>query len=144
MGTYAGNIVLDGDQPAIKVVFNNEGNTVASNIQATLSTDNSNISINGNSGSDVVSYNSMAIGSSKTATYNIGNLNSINETQTIPFNFTLACGTTSTSCSIMLTYIKGNNPGPPRHRIGRYSKRHTSRLPQPQQRPSPHPVQLCH
>lgn len=111
-GSHAGNIVLDGDQPAIKVVFNNEGNTVASNIQATLSTDNSNISINGNSGSDVVSYNSMAIGSSKTATYNIGYLNSINETQTIPFNFTLACGTTSTSCSIMLTYIKGNNPGP--------------------------------
>ena len=31
-GSHAGNIVLDGDQPAIKVVFNNEGNTVASNV----------------------------------------------------------------------------------------------------------------
>ena len=111
-GTYAGNIVLNGNQPVIKVVFNNEGNTVASNIQATLSTDNNNININGNSGSDVVSYNSMAIGSSKTATYNIANLSPITETQTVMFNFTLTSGTTSTSCPIMLTYINGNDPGP--------------------------------
>jgi hypothetical protein len=111
-GTYAGNIVLNGNQPVIKVVFNNEGNTVASNIQATLSTNNSNININGNSGSDVVSYNSMAIGSSKTATYNINNLNTVTETQTVLFNFTLTSGTTSTSCPIMLTYINGNDPGP--------------------------------
>ena len=111
-GSYAGNIVLNGNQPSIKVVFNNEGNSVASNIQATLSTDNSNISINGNSGSDVVSFNSMAIGSSKTATYNIANLSSISETQTVLFNFSLSCGGTTTSCPILLTYINGNDPGP--------------------------------
>lgn len=110
--SYAGNIVLNDNQPVIKVMFNNEGNTVATNIQATLSTDNSNISINGNSGSDVVNYNSMAIGSSKTATYNITNLSPVTETQNVLFNFTLTSGTTSTSCPIMLTYINGNQPGP--------------------------------
>ena len=111
-GTYAGNIVLNGNQPVIKVVFNNEGNTIASNIQATLSTDNNNININGNSGSDVVNYNSMAIGSSKTATYNITNLSPVTETQNVLFNFTLTSGSTSTACPIMLTYVNGNNPSP--------------------------------
>lgn len=110
-GSYAGNIVLSNNNPVIKVVFNNEGNTVASNIQATLSTDNSNISINNNGGSDVVSFNSMAINSSKTATYNISTLNSFTETQTVLFNFSLTSGGTTTTCPIMLTYINGIDPG---------------------------------
>ena len=104
-GSSAGDIVLNDDQPVIKVVFKNEGNTVASGIQATLSTDNSNFSINGNSGSDVVSFNSMAVGSSKTASYSITHLSPITETQTVLFNFSLSCGSTTTSCPIMLTYV---------------------------------------
>ena len=110
-GSYAGNIVLNNNNPVIKVVFNNEGSTVANNIQATLSTDNNNISINNNGGSDVVSYNSMAINSSKTATYNISTLNNFNETQTVLFNFSLTCGGATTTCPIMLTYINGTDPG---------------------------------
>jgi hypothetical protein len=111
-GTYAGNIVLNGNQPVIKVVFNNQGSTVASNIDATLSTENNNISINGNGTSGVVNFPSMAINSSKTAQYNITTLNEITESQTVMFNFVLTCDNSSTSCPIMLTYINGNNPGP--------------------------------
>lgn len=104
-GSSAGDIVMNDDQPVIKVVFKNEGNTVASGIQAILSTDNSNFNINGNSSSDVVNFNSMAVGSSKTASYSITHLSPITETQTVLFNFSLSCGNTTTSCPIMLTYV---------------------------------------
>ncbi|MBO4655030.1 MAG: T9SS type A sorting domain-containing protein [Bacteroidales bacterium] len=110
-GSYAGNIVLHNNNPVIKVVFNNEGNTVANNIEATLSTDNNNISINNNGGSDVVNFASMSANSSKTATYNINTLNDFTETQNVLFNFTLSSGSASTSCPIMLTYINGDDPG---------------------------------
>ena len=110
-GSYAGNIVLRNNNPVIKVVFNNEGGTVASNIQAILSTDNSNISINNGGGSDVISFASMAVNSSKTATYNISTINDITETQNVLFNFTLSCGGVTTSCPIMLTFIDGDDPG---------------------------------
>ena len=111
-GSYAGNIILNGNEPTIKVVFNNEGNTVATNIQATLSTDNSNVRINNNSGSNIVNFASMAINSSKTAQYDISFVSSPTATQDILFNFTLTSGGTSTSCPIMLTYLNGNNSGP--------------------------------
>ena len=110
-GSYAGNIVLRNNNPIINVVFRNEGNTVATDIEATLSTDNNNISINNNGSSDVVNFASMAINSSKTATYNISTLNDFTETQSVLFNFTLSSGGASTSCPIMLTYINGNDPG---------------------------------
>lgn len=112
-GSYAGNIVLDDNSPIIKVVFKNEGNTVAHDIQATLSTDDSNIRINDNSGSDVINYASMSTNSSKTASYNISTLENYTETKDVLFNFTLSSGNTSSSCPIMLTYIKGNDPGTP-------------------------------
>lgn len=111
-GSYASNIVLNGTEPTIKVVFNNEGNTVATNIQATLNTSNNNISINNNGTSDVVNFNSMATHSSKTAQYNIATLNDFTGTQTVMFYFTLTCDNISTSCPIMLTYINGSDPGP--------------------------------
>ncbi len=111
-GTYANNIVLNGNQPVIKVVFKNLGNTVATNIDATLSTSDNNISINNNGTSDVVNFASMAINSSKTAQFSIATLNSITESQAVMFDFTLTCDNTSTSCPIMLNYINGNDPGP--------------------------------
>ena len=111
-GSYAGNIVLSNNNPTIKVTFKNEGNTVASNIHATLSTDDNNISINNNGGSDVVDFSSMAINSSKTAIYNISTLNNFNETHTVLFNFALSCDNSTTNCPIMLTYMNGTDPGP--------------------------------
>lgn len=110
-GSYAGNIVLNGNEPIIKVTFNNEGNTVANNIEATLSTSDNNIMINGNASSDVLNYSSMAINSSKTAQYSISNVNTITETQNVFFDFTLSSGGTSISCPILLTYINGTDPG---------------------------------
>ena len=109
-GGYSGNIILRNDEPTIKVVFNNEGNTVATNIEATLSTDNSNVSINNNGSSDVVNFASMATNSSKTAQYEISFINEFPETQNILFNFTLTSEGSSTSCPIMLTYIDGEHP----------------------------------
>ena len=109
-GTYANNIVLQGNEPVVKVTFSNVGSIMASNVQAILSTDNNNISINGHGNSDVVSFNSVAANSSKTAQYSIATLNDITEDQTVMFSFTLACGDTLLSCPIMLTYLYvGNN-----------------------------------
>jgi len=111
-GTYANNIVLRGDEPVIKVVFKNAGGTVATNIQATLTTANNDISINENGTSSTIDYPSMAINSSKTAQYNIAKLGEITESNNIMFDFALSCGDVTTSCPIMLTYLNGENPGP--------------------------------
>ncbi len=109
-GSYVGNIILGNDEPTIKVVFRNEGNTVASNIQATLSTNETDVLINNNSGSDVINYSSMAINSSKTASYNISFANEFPENQNILFDFTLTSGGSSTSCPIMLTSLNIYDP----------------------------------
>ena len=111
-GTYANNIVLHGNEPVIKVTFNNAGSTAASNVQATLSTTDNNISINGSGSSDVINYSTMASNSSKTAQYNISLINEITENQVITFNFTLNCGNTTTSCPITLTFMNAEDPGP--------------------------------
>jgi hypothetical protein len=111
-GSIANNIVLRGNEPVVKVIFNNEGNAVATDIHAALSTEDNNISINNNGTSAEVSFSSMAAHTSETAEYSIATLNEITESQNIFFNFTLSSGNTVTSCPIMLTYINGNNPGP--------------------------------
>lgn len=111
-GTYANNIVLRGDEPVIKVVFKNVGGTVATNIQATLTTADNDISINSNGTSSTVDFPSMAINSSKTAQYNITKLSEITESNNVLFNFTLTCGDMTSNCPILLTYIDGENPGP--------------------------------
>lgn len=111
-GTFANNIVLNGDEPVIKVIFKNQGNTVATNIQATLTTADNDISINSNGTSSTIDYPSMAINSSKTAQYNIAKLGEITESNNIMFDFALSCGDVTTSCPIMLTYLNGENPGP--------------------------------
>lgn len=111
-GTYANNIVLRGDEPVINVIFKNAGGTVATNIQATLTTANNDISINDNGTSSTIDYPSMAINSSKTAQYNIAKLGEITESNNIMFDFALSCGDVTTSCPIMLTYLNGENPGP--------------------------------
>ena len=108
-GTYANNIVLQGNEPVVKVTFSNVGSIIASNVQAILSTDNNNISINGHGNSDVVSFSSMAANSSKTAQYSISTLNDITEDQTVMLTFTLTCGDTLLSCPIMLTYLYVEN-----------------------------------
>lgn len=109
-GSYAGNIILGNEEPTIKVMFKNEGSTAASNIEATLSTESNGVNINNNSGSDMINYASMAVNSSKTASYNISFVNGLPETQNILFNFTLTCGGTSTTCPILLTSINVNDP----------------------------------
>lgn len=111
-GTFANNIVLNGDEPVIKVIFKNQGNTVATNIQATLTTADNDISINSNGTSSTIDYPSMAINSSKTAQYNIAKLGEITESNNIMFDFALSCGDVTTSCPIMLTFLNGENPGP--------------------------------
>lgn len=111
-GSFANNIVLRGNEPVVNVIFKNQGSTVATNIQATLSTNDNNISINGDGSSNTIDFPSMAINSSKTAQYEVTTLNEITESQTIMFDFTLTCDNTSLSCPIMLTYIDGNDPGP--------------------------------
>lgn len=111
-GTYANNIVLRGDEPVINVIFKNTGGTVATNIQATLTTADNDISINSNGTSSTINYSSMAINSSKTAQYNIAKLSETTESNNVMFNFTLSCGDITTSCPIMLTYLNGENPGP--------------------------------
>jgi hypothetical protein len=112
-GTYANNIVLRGDEPVIKVVFKNVGGTVATNIQATLTTADNDISINSNGTSSTVDFPSMAINSSKTAQYNIAKLSEITESNNVIFDFSLTCGNITTSCPIALTYLNGTNPGSP-------------------------------
>ena len=112
-GTYANNIVLRGDEPVIKVVFKNVGGTVATNIQATLTTADNDISINSNGASSTVDFPSMAINSSKTAQYNINKLSEITESNNVVFDFTLTCDNITTSCPIVLTYLNGTNPGSP-------------------------------
>ena len=112
-GTYANNIVLRGDEPVIKVVFKNVGGTVATNIQATLTTADNDISINSNGASSTVDFPSMAINSSKTAQYNIAKLSEITESNNVIFDFSLTCGNITTSCPIALTYLNGTNPGSP-------------------------------
>ncbi len=109
-GSYAGNIILGNEEPTIKVMFKNEGSTAASNIEATLSTESNGVNINNNSGSDMISYASMAVNSSKTASYDISFVNGMPEIQNILFNFTLSCGGTSTSCPILLTSINIYDP----------------------------------
>ena len=112
-GTYANNIVLRGDEPVINVIFKNAGGTVATNIQATLTTAENDISINSNGASSTIDFPSMAINSSKTAQYNIAKLSEITESNNVLFDFTLTSGNTTTSCPIVLTYLNGTNPGSP-------------------------------
>lgn len=112
-GSYANNIVLRGDEPVIKVIFKNAGSTVATNIHATLSTSDNDISINSNGTSSTVDFPSMAINSSKTAQYNINKLSEITESNNVVFDFTLTCDNITTSCPIVLTYLNGTNPGSP-------------------------------
>ena len=112
-GTYANNIVLRGDEPVIKVTFKNAGGTVATNIQATLSTSDNDISINSNGTSSTVDFPSMAINSFKTAQYNITKLSEVTESNNVFFDFTLTCDNITTSCPIVLTYLNGTNPGDP-------------------------------
>ena len=112
-GTYANNIVLRGDEPVIKVTFKNAGGTVATNIQATLSTSDNDISINNNGTSSTVDFPSMAINSFKTAQYNITKLSEVTESNNVFFDFTLTCDNITTSCPIALTYLNGANPGSP-------------------------------
>jgi len=111
-GTYANNIVLRGDEPVINVIFKNAGSTVASNIQATLTTADNDISINSNGTSSTLNFPSMAVNSTKTAQYNIAKLSEITESNNVLFDFTLTCGDITTSCPILLTYLDGENPGP--------------------------------
>lgn len=108
--TQAGNIVTNGDQPTIKVIFENEGTAVISNVNATLSSTESGINI-GNTGSSCTrSFASVAAGEEKTAEFPISLPATISSNHNIDFTFTLTGGNNTISFPLALQYVINNMP----------------------------------
>lgn len=94
----------------INFTFKNAGSSNAANVVATLSTDNNNISIDGQGTSSSETYPTLQANSSESKLFNIGTLQAFNTRTVVDFTFTVSDGNSIVECPVRLMYVPANSP----------------------------------
>lgn len=104
------NIAYWDNLAGINFTFKNAGSSNATNVVATLSTTNSNISIDGQGSSSTETYPSLQANSSESKLFNIGTLQAFTTKTNVDFTFTLSDGNSTIECPVRLMFVPANSP----------------------------------
>lgn len=99
------NFVHKDQEAGIKFTFKNAGTTNATNVVATLSTNNSNININGQGTSCSETYPTIQANDTESKLFSISTVEDFNTVTPVLFNFTLSNGTITLQHPVKLVFL---------------------------------------